>query len=123
MSYKFTEPIYSSFLDEKEGDIDLYRFDAHIDGKNVGFLTTRPETDGNGIWLEGLYVVPEFRGKGIAKKLIQNAMEYYGNQEFRLKAVPFKDEVLDEDALKSFYRKLSFEEYDNEGRMKKPVND
>jgi GNAT superfamily N-acetyltransferase len=42
---------------------------AEVDGEVVGVALVRPE------WLEGLYVAPDWRGKGVADRLHDRALE------------------------------------------------
>lgn len=103
---------YSHFA---EGDRDV--FDAHHQGRNVGYLTT--ETRPDHVWLDEVYVHPDYRGHGIAHQLMNGALAHHAGQEIRLKADPYTKE--DErpgapaDGLKTFYRQHGFE--DHGGRM------
>lgn len=107
---------YSDWLDKAE-DEPLYRFDAHADGKNVGYLTSHPGTDGDYTWLKGLKVDPTFRGQGVARRLLENALRHYAGQELRLRARPYEDAPLTADQLKTFYARYGFRGYDAEDRM------
>jgi 8-oxo-dGTP pyrophosphatase MutT (NUDIX family)/GNAT superfamily N-acetyltransferase len=111
---------FKSFVSKRKGKRNLDRIDAIIDGKNVGYITSHPETDDpEAVWIKGMFVDPDHRGQGIARKLIQMKMEEAPGKKLRLRPKPFKDAPMDEDQLKSFYGSLGFKEYDKEGRMEK----
>lgn len=108
---------YSTRVDKEPGDIDLDRIDAHVAGKNVGYLTSHPGTDGNYRWLKGMRVDPQFRGQGIAKSLLDNFLTAYPDMEIRLRAKPYEDSPLDAEGLKSVYARRGFVPLDDEDRM------
>lgn len=108
---------FKEWRDESEADA-LDRIDAIVDGKNVGYLTSHPATDG-GVWLKGMKVAPEHRGQGIGSALMQRAIDKYGEQLLSLRARPYDDKPMDQAKLQAFYAKYGFEPYDNEGRMRR----
>lgn len=62
---------------------------AHSDGKLLGFYTLRDK--GGNAWIEDLWVLPEWIGKGIGKRLFSHAVELArqrGYQLLRLEADP-----------------------------------
>ncbi len=95
----------------------LYRFDAHLNGKNIAYLTTEKNKKLNYIWLKGLYVLKRHRNKKIATKLIKLALKKYKNKEIRLRARPYKDKFLKTKQLIKFYKKFWFKVYDKQNRM------
>jgi len=111
------EPIISERRDE-DPKLTLDRIDMHIDGKNIGYLTSHPATDG-GVWLKGLKVDPEHRGQGYATKLLEHALEKYKDQQLSMRAKPYDDKPVDVEALKRFYQRYGFEVYDDENRMRR----
>jgi len=111
--------IFSERVDDSKKN-HLDRIDAHINGKNVGYLTSHAATEG-GVWLKGLKVDPQYRSRGIAKKLLQIALNKYKGQDLRLRAKPYADEPLSMEQLQTFYLEFGFKPYDNEGRMLRPA--
>ncbi len=62
---------------------------AELDGRPVAFYTLLDKDDV--AWLENLWVMPEFMGRGIGKDLFLNALELArlrGHEMFRLEADP-----------------------------------
>lgn len=108
--------VFSEREDVEPGEQTLHRFDVHQNNKNVGYLTTHPATEG-GMWLKGMKVDPLHRGKGLARSLVEQALQKYPDQEFRLRARPYDDKALDVEKLKAFYARLGFKPYDDENRM------
>lgn len=107
---------FSEWDDVEDPREPLHRFDAHVGGKNVGYLTTHPATEG-GVWLKGLRVEPGHRDKGLAKRLVERAIATYPKQDLRLRARPYGDAPLDQTALQKFYGRFGFVPVDDEGRM------
>lgn len=110
-------PVISEWRDE-DPKLTLDRMDIHVGDKNVGYLTTHPATDG-GVWIKGLKVDPEYRGRGYASQLLARALEKYQDQEISLRAKPYGDKPLNAEALKRFYKNYGFEAYDDEDRMRR----
>jgi GNAT superfamily N-acetyltransferase len=93
---------YSHFT---EGGRDI--FDAHNNGKNIGYVTTDRKPDH--VWLDEVYVHPDARGHGIARQLMQNALDYHQGKEIRLKPEPYGDASgASEEALRRLYRGYGF---------------
>jgi GNAT superfamily N-acetyltransferase len=111
---------YTDWLDESEKARPLQRLDAHAAGKNVGFLTRHPASEGDGVWIKGMYVDPAHRGQGIAKELMSRTIAAHPGQNLRLRAKPFRDEPLTADQLAAFYAKFGFKPVDDEHRMLRP---
>lgn len=100
------------------------RIDAHIDGQNAGFVTYHPDSEDpeGGTWVQGLYVRPEDRGKGLARRLMQAVEKKNKGKRMGLRARPFKDESVSAEDLVKIYQKLGYEVGDEDNRMyKEPV--
>jgi GNAT superfamily N-acetyltransferase len=78
------------------------------DGSLAAYMTTRPDPAKrqNVTAISSLYVDPRYRGKGLAKKLLDIAKSKHSNLVLRAK--PFKDKPLNTDALKGLYGKHGF---------------
>ena len=65
-----------------------------------------PETNSNEIYLDSLYIIPEYRNRGIASSLIKAAMEKYINigKQFGLLVEPHKTKA------HKLYKELGFKE-------------
>ena len=107
---------YKNYLDKSERQF-LFRFDAYLDGKNIGYLTCHKSKDGNYILIKGIYVKKKYRNKGIGTKLLQRALKKYNGKEIRLRARPYKQFSLTTRQLIKFYEKFGFKIYDTQGRM------
>ena len=81
-------------------------FAALFDGKVAGFVSVASIKNGtfpfkgSGVELKHFYVLPEYRGKGIGKKLMQGILEQYQR--------PIKATVTPES--KPFYERFGFEQ-------------
>lgn len=88
-------------------------FAASEDGENIGYVTC-DDSPGH-VFLQELYVHPAWRGRGIARSLIEQALAFYRGREVRLKAEPYeKPEYpaampVDVARLRRFYQSLGFE--------------
>jgi GNAT superfamily N-acetyltransferase len=79
-------------------------------GKEAGHIKTSIHP--NVIWLAALYISPEFRNQGLAKKLIQVIIDYY-HKPINLRVGAYEDEPLKDDQLIAFYKKLGFKQIPN----------
>lgn len=79
----------------------------HLLGSLLISLEWSNEAGGMVVWLEELYVRPEYRGKGIGTALIRHALtEYSGKaRRFRLEAEPANESAI------RLYRKLGFRDF------------
>ena len=58
--------------------------------------------------IDAMYVVPEFQGKGLGKKLIEKAFEWLGsNLDVKLVVVKYNTNAIE------FYKKMGFQETAN----------
>lgn len=82
-------------------------FVAEVDGKVVGYITTKVDHELKIGRISHLAVVPVDQKKGIGKKLINAAIEYLRNKDMKYVRI----EALDQnDICMHFYTKYGFEE-------------
>lgn len=79
-----------------------------LEGKTAGYIllafTWSNEAGGMVVWLEELYIRPEFRGKGLGREAIRRVMAHYQG-----KAARFRLEVESSNTrAKKLYRKIGF---------------
>lgn len=84
----------------------IYMLEA--DGQPVGYsllaLTWSQEGGGDTVWIEELYILPQFRGKGYGTAFFRELQETYPNAvRFRLEVEP------DNDGAKALYGRMGFE--------------
>lgn len=92
----------------------------HVSGKNVAYIVVNNvSTEGDGPWISGLWVHPNWRRLGIAKTLMEEVERDYEGKTIRLRAKPYKDREVDTETLVHMYEKWGFELYDDQHRMKK----
>ena len=79
-----------------------------IDGKIIGYGITAhsyaTEFGGECIWIEDIFIEPEYRGHGVGTKFIQHVKELYPDKIFRLEASKGNDAAL------KIYKRLGFKE-------------
>jgi GNAT superfamily N-acetyltransferase len=112
-----TPPVAYSRSRDEDDEQPLDRIDAHIGGRNVGYLTSHPSTEGDGTWLKGLKVAPRARGQGIGAELMRRVIAEHGDRTLRLRPRPYAGGPLDKDRLAAWYGGMGFVPYDAEGRM------
>jgi len=61
-------------FDERVVDVHVAEESGQVVGYSISFTSYSTFRAQPGIWLEDLYVSPEFRGKGYGKALLQNLM-------------------------------------------------
>ena len=79
--------VITHFLDKSESKkykSDLYRIDAHLNEKNIGYLTYY-DNDSH-IWLEHIKVKPDYRGKDVAKPLMEKFLDMHKGKQIQLHA-------------------------------------
>lgn len=98
-------------LDESDRDQGLYRYDAHIDGKNVGYALI--EDRGNHWFLESIKTSKEHRKQGIGSSLLNLVIKERGDKPIELMARPYGDKsrALNLEKLVSFYERRGFVQY------------
>lgn len=100
------EKTWAFLLSDGGRAVDAYL--AEQDGKTVGYallsLGWSNEAGGLTVWLEEIYVRPEFRGAGTGKQLIARAFQDYGER-----AVRFRLETEESNSgARRLYRSLGF---------------
>jgi GNAT superfamily N-acetyltransferase len=108
---------------DNASDRDVQRIDVHHKGKNVGFQTYHPGSDGDYVWVKSLYVDPKHRGKGVAKMLLDEVERKNKGKELRLRARPFRDKSVSAEGLKEMYGRRGYVQYDDKNRMVKTAED
>ena len=86
--------------------IALYLFE--VDGQTAGYvllaLTWSQEGGGFTIWVDELYLLPQFRGQGLATELFRQLPKLYPEAtRFRLEAAPENHRAI------ALYRRLGYE--------------
>ncbi|HTL16530.1 MAG TPA: GNAT family N-acetyltransferase [Patescibacteria group bacterium] len=56
-------------------------FVAEVEGRMVGYITTRVDREAGKGRIPNLAVAEEFRGRGLGRKLIEQALEYFRKQK------------------------------------------
>ena len=110
-------------FDGPAGDT-MGRLNMHRDGKNVAYLAYRPvSSEGDGPWVSGLHVSPEYRGKGLGKRLMKEMEKRHPGETLRLRARPYKDEAVSQGDLVLMYSNMGYSPYDPDEptRMAKQV--
>jgi GNAT superfamily N-acetyltransferase len=107
---------------DNDSDRDVQRIDVHHKGKNVGFQTYHPGSDGDYVWVKSLYVDPKHRGKGVATLLMDEVERKNKGKELRLRARPFRDKSMSADELKEIYGRRGYVQYDDKNRMVKKAS-
>ncbi len=79
---------------------------AEIDNTAAGYVllakTFSQEGGGLTVWVEEIYVLPEFRGKGVAKNLLSFVIDAHPVVRYRLEVEPDNENAID------IYKKLGF---------------
>ena len=93
------------------------RYDVHQGGKNIAHAIVHPKsTEGDGPWISGLYVKPEHRGSGLARKLLGKVEKDHSGQTIRLRARPYSKtndgQGLTTKHLVSAYKRWGYKPYD-----------
>ena len=84
---------------------------AKVNGENAG-LGRLVKIDSHGIELGGIYVFPNFRGFGVAEKIVQHLCEGNPFGESTIWCLPFEN-------LFKFYSKFGFETCENKNAPEK----
>ena len=97
------EVTFDTLLEDKTyGDIFVYEKDNKIVGYILLAKTFSQEAGGIVIWVEELYVLPEFEGKGIGSALFEYVLGNYKVARFRLEVEP------DNERAVAIYKKHGF---------------
>ena len=102
----------AAFTEDKDPDLNMAhrRFNVVEDGKPVGRVIASKKVRGPAEHTEvtGLYVDPDRRGTGIARKLIDRVQTEHPGSTLSLKPRPFADKLLDDEELVKVYERLGF---------------
>jgi GNAT superfamily N-acetyltransferase len=112
------EYVFSKYPDKKDKG---FRFDIHFKSKNVAYAFTKPSTEGDGPWLGGIHVLPRFQGKGLASYILKEVEKHYRGKIIRLRARPYKSKNMGVKALRKFYEKRGYKQYDSQNRYFKKI--
>jgi GNAT superfamily N-acetyltransferase len=79
-----------------------------IEGKTAGYAllvnTWSQEAGGRAVWIDEIYVLPEFRGQGMAKQFFAELKEIAPAARYRLEIEP------DNERAEALYKSVGFEE-------------
>jgi GNAT superfamily N-acetyltransferase len=95
-----------------------HRFDVDKSGRNVGTVSVMSNPDS--YWLRGLYVSPRHRGKGLARKLVQQALDKFKDKAVCLSPAPFRDQAVTAEDLAKFYSKFGFKPHGEKLMRREP---
>ena len=86
---------------------------------SVGYASATVQPRGeDGVTVEKLWVDPEHRGKGEARKLMEHIKDQFSDKDIWLKPRPFGDMEAPLDVLKEFYKTMGFEVMDRHDNMR-----
>ena len=79
-----------------------------LEGKTAGYAllvnTWSQEAGGRAVWIDEIYVLPEFRGQGMAKQFSAELKEIAPAARYRLEIEP------DNERAEALYKSVGFEE-------------
>lgn len=90
-----------------------YKIYAKIKDEVIGYVTLNTKVDDDHLWIMSVYVIPDYRGKGIFKILLNNVDSFrkkYYDKSIMIKVYPFSDEPKSEQELINMYKKYGFKE-------------
>lgn len=88
---------------------------------SVGYASATVQPRGeDGVTVEKLWVDPEHRGKGEARKLMERIKDQFADKDIWLKPRPFGDMEAPLEVLKEFYKTMGFEVMDKQDNMRLP---
>jgi len=107
----------ASFI-EKSGRTEANRYDVNIivTRENVGYALVK-KVKGK-VFLDGIYVLPAHRNKGIATYLLKTVLLNHQNADLFVIPKPYKDKSVRKEDLIEWYKRFGFEEGE-EGKMVK----
>jgi ribosomal protein S18 acetylase RimI-like enzyme len=100
--------LYGTFDAVVSGSPYMDAYICEYDGKTAGYallaITYSNEAGGLVLWLEELYILPQYRGRGLGKAVIE-----FVEEQYRTKVARFRLEVegTNEKAI-SLYRKMKY---------------
>ena len=94
---------------------------ASAEDVSVGYASATVQPRGeDGVTVEKLWVDPEHRGKGEARKLMESIKDQFADKDIWLKPRPFGDMEAPLEVLKEFYKTMGFEVMDKQDNMRLP---
>lgn len=108
-----TAPLLPQVRHDHYDDGDEHWITLDIDGVDVAWLTAT-DRGSDGVWIYCVYVHPKYRGHGLGRLLLQQAMDHYRGRSLSLAASPFEwpknpaDNGLDRPALHAWYARHGF---------------
>jgi GNAT superfamily N-acetyltransferase len=96
-----------------------HRFDVHLDGINVGYAALRV-TDA-GYLIDAIEIDPRYRGRKLARRLMEKVLEKFGDCHLELWTRPYGDCRLEVFQLQAFYRTFGFVGFADSARMTRPA--
>ncbi len=104
--------------------LDNMRYAAHYKGKNVGYIlmVEAMYNPHDNIILRAFYILKPYRGKGVARLLMQAIRKDYWNYDIILKVAPYgKGTDRDKAETEKMYRHFGFKKYPHrKGRLYLP---
>ncbi|WKZ30634.1 MAG: GNAT family N-acetyltransferase [Candidatus Dojkabacteria bacterium] len=106
----------SGFREIKNGKDEL-RYDMHVISSDQNAAYAVMKRVRGKLYLDGLYVAPEFRSLGLASYLLDTVMINHADEDIYLLARPMKDKNMSEKELQLFYSRFGFSVVDKKGTM------
>ena len=95
---------------DKNGITEKETITAKINNEYAGDIKVSTSFDPKHYWITALYVVPQFRGRGIAKTLVNAVIQLYSDKPICLTPYAYKDKPKSDEELVSMYKHLGFKE-------------
>jgi ribosomal protein S18 acetylase RimI-like enzyme len=95
-------------------------FVAEVDGRVVGYITSRTDHESRVGWIPNLSVLPECQGRGIGRALMDHCLRYLRDAGMKLAKI---ETLLQNDVGSTFYPSVGFEEVARQIHYAMPLTD